>query len=551
MEWPQSATVDASPASKFLAIWQSQAKPPDVFAYLKALPQLPISDQFDIVRVDQKCRWEAGLAIPVERYFKQLSFLEEDVEKKFALVYAELRYLRRCWLRDNIEPEAPAAPAPKPAEPEEEWAVDAMDTASSMETPSDPKTHFRLFFQSFLPQCQPFANLPAVVVDLLASYMRRVTCGVGFVLLEQGDPGEHLLILLEGSVEIFTTDAQGQRRILGQAHAPTILGEMALLTREPRSATVVATSPIEAGILPVSEFRRLRREYPVLAEVLTSLLAERLAQNPSQQTIGNYRVLRRLGAGGLGTVYHGARLDGTPMALKIVNHRLVHTPKAADRILKCADVAKQLTHPQIARLYEVFPAFETIVLASEFCDGATVEQLLDRHGALPESQVCRILGYVANALAYAHRYGVAHRNLKPSNVMVSRTGNVVVTDFALAIPPAEAQSAEQALAANYLAPEQHAVGDGDEKSDLYAFGCLAYEMLTARPPFPQPDSWTLYSAKLNFRLPTPDEIGASSEIYQLMTQTLQSRPEGRILNLDEIATWAGPVDTRFFADTLG
>lgn len=564
MEWPQSESTTTTHVNEFINLWR-QGGVPDVFQFLASHPTLPAEEQLEIVRIDQHRRWESGNAIPVERYFAQLPFLHNDLQTRFELVYEELQLFRRRWLSNTLElpfrmPEpddgrtTALAPEPSPLDSDDQMTTVLCPNLSD----SDTKTHSRAYFRDILPQCGPFASLPAMVLDLIASYMKRVTFPPGSVLLQQGDPGEHLLLLAEGTVEILLNNEQGRSQVIDRDAAPTILGEMALLTKERRRATVVATSTVTAGILPAKEFTRLRADHPILGTVLTSLLADRIGNKKRDalggRPLGGYHVHERVGFGGMGIVYRATHVETNEVvALKMLSHRQVHDREAVVRFQQEAEILRQLNHPNIARVHSWFPAFETYFLAMDFCDGVTLSRLIRTHGRLPIDQIRRVVGGVSAALRTAHQESIVHRDLKPQNIMISQDGTVLLMDFGLATKSDPDDPVEHDLimgTPRYMAPEQHHTANVDERCDLFALGCIIYEMLRGEPLFPQTDRYALFTAKVEFELPSIHDLGAPEGLYQVLEKTLRRDPRHRDLDLAELVGWVGRVDPDLVMEAL-
>src|SRR6185503_12728723 len=161
--------------------------------------------------------------------------------------------------------------------------------------------------------------------------------------------------------------------------------------------------------------------------------------------------------------------------------------------LREIEIAASLRHPNIVPLYDSGDADGVLYFVMPYEEGPSLRTRLDRDGALPVAHCVSVLRDVARALAYAHERGVVHRDIKPDNVMMSG-GAAVVTDFGIAKAVSAAQASGTAAdltltgsgigTVAYMAPEQ-AVGDpaSDHRADIYSLGCLAYEVLTGRPPF--------------------------------------------------------------------
>jgi alpha-beta hydrolase superfamily lysophospholipase len=229
--------------------------------------------------------------------------------------------------------------------------------------------------------------------------------------------------------------------------------------------------------------------------------------------LGPFEVVAPLGAGGMGEVYRArdARL-GRDVAIKVLPQHLTASDGARARFEREARLVSGLNHPNIGALYDIGREGSTDYLVMELVEG---ESLADRilRGPVPTADVLRIGAQIAEALDAAHRAGVVHRDLKPANVMLSRSGAKLM-DFGLArggtpmrlgssgSALTQAQTVAQALTTEgslvgtfqYMAPEQLEGRDADARCDLWALGCLLYEMATGRRAFDAPSQASLISA---------------------------------------------------------
>jgi len=203
-----------------------------------------------------------------------------------------------------------------------------------------------------------------------------------------------------------------------------------------------------------------------------------------------YRIERELGAGGMATVYlaHDLKHD-REVAIKVLREDL-GASLGKERFLREIQIAARLQHPHVLPLYDSGESAGFLYYVMPYVDGLSLREKLAKEGELPIADAVHILRDVADALSEAHRSGVVHRDLKPENVML-RGRHALVTDFGVAKAVSEATGRQTLTTAGvalgtpaYMAPEQ-ATADPhvDHRADVYAFGVLAYELLTGRPPF--------------------------------------------------------------------
>jgi serine/threonine-protein kinase len=204
------------------------------------------------------------------------------------------------------------------------------------------------------------------------------------------------------------------------------------------------------------------------------------------RTIGKYRVVAKLGRGGMGTVYRA--VDETldrEVAIKILN------PEFADsdvmkRFRAEASMLAKLNHPAIATIYELHRSDEDLLMVMEFVPGESLDQFVQRNGPVEPERAAYLLAQVLDAIGHAHAAGIIHRDLKPSNVMVTERGAVKIMDFGIArVRGAEHMTTDGYMMGTpaYMSPEQVLCQDVDGRSDLYSVGVMFYRLLTGKLPF--------------------------------------------------------------------
>ncbi|MGA2742123.1 MAG: serine/threonine-protein kinase [Bryobacteraceae bacterium] len=198
-----------------------------------------------------------------------------------------------------------------------------------------------------------------------------------------------------------------------------------------------------------------------------------------------YRVIGPLGKGGMGEVYRATDIRlGQTVALKFLPEEAAHDPGRLARFHNEVRIARQVTHPNVCRVYDIGEVDGLPFLSMEFVDGEDLASLLRRIGRLPPDKATEIARKLCAGLAAAHAQGVLHRDLKPANIMIDGRGQVVITDFGLAGLAAEMQNADiRSGTPAYMAPEQLSGKEVSVQSDLYGLGLVLYEVFTGRKAF--------------------------------------------------------------------
>ncbi len=202
---------------------------------------------------------------------------------------------------------------------------------------------------------------------------------------------------------------------------------------------------------------------------------------------GRYRIIRKLGAGGMANVYlaHDQEL-GRRVAIKILDDRHASDEQFIERFRREAQNAAGLSHPNIVSVYDRGEAEGTYYIAMEYVEGRTLKELIVARGPSPLGIAIDYTRQILSALRFAHRNGIVHRDIKPHNVIVDGDGRVKVMDFGIARAGAASQMTEAGSiigTAQYLSPEQARGAPVDQTSDLYSTGIVLYELLTGTVPF--------------------------------------------------------------------
>ena len=258
-----------------------------------------------------------------------------------------------------------------------------------------------------------------------------------------------------------------------------------------------------------------------------------------------YRLIRELGAGGMATVYLAEDLrHHRQVAVKVLREDLGATI-GPERFQREIEIAARLHHPHILPLYDSGEAGGFLFYVMPYVEGESLRGRLNREGELPVADAVRILREVADALAKAHAQGVVHRDIKPDNVMLADR-HALVADFGVAKAVSEASGASGITTVGvalgtpaYMAPEQAAADPGtDHRADIYAFGVLAYEMLSGEPPFTGKTAQQVLAAHMT-EAPAPVTRRRQSvpePLAELVMRCLEKKPADRWQTADQIVS---------------
>src|ERR687895_615106 len=256
---------------------------------------------------------------------------------------------------------------------------------------------------------------------------------------------------------------------------------------------------------------------------------------------GRYRVMRRLGGGGMASVYYGEHVPpGRPVAVKLLHPYLAREAEMRERFRREAEAAAQRVHPHVRPILDFGLTESAVYLVMPYLKGGSLADRVYVHRTVEPPGVAAAAAQVATGLDYAHRRGIVHRDVKPDNILYDEDGNAVITDFGIATARFHGRLTATGRAMgtpHYMSPEQAMGKLIDGRSDIYALGVVMYEALAGIPPFDGADAFAVgYKhvheapvplVEVDSRIPAP--------IAQVVMRCLVKNPSDRYATGAELA----------------
>jgi eukaryotic-like serine/threonine-protein kinase len=255
-------------------------------------------------------------------------------------------------------------------------------------------------------------------------------------------------------------------------------------------------------------------------------------------TIGDYEIIALLGRGGMGRVFKVRNLISDRVeAMKSLLSYADSEPELADRFLREIKVLAKLEHPNITSFRTAFRVNNELLMIMEHVEGSSLDRKLAEHRMQPGRAVhyaCQVL----SALGHAHRNGVLHRDVKPSNILIGPGDHVKLTDFGIAsltADPGLTMTGRTTGTLCYMSPEQMKAEQLDARSDIYSFGVTLYEMVTGQVPFKGESYYAVLKAHLESRPVPPIDLAPESpaELSNIIEKSLEKRPSERYQTAEE------------------
>src|SRR3954449_2963624 len=269
-----------------------------------------------------------------------------------------------------------------------------------------------------------------------------------------------------------------------------------------------------------------------------------MAEPTSGSVVAGCRLEEEIGRGGMGVVYRATdqSLERT-VALKLIAPELTTNPDFRERFKRESRLAASIEHPNVIPVYDAGETDGLLYLVMRYVEGTDLRALIRSEGPLEPPRAARIVAQVASALAAAHRRGLIHRDVKPANVLIESEGaneHAYLTDFGIARDVGGTALTRTGMLVgtmDYIAPERLGDRPGDGRSDIYALGCVLFEALTGRVPFPRDSDVVKMYAHMNEPVPSVREIrpDVPQALANAAAKAMAKNPDHRYDTADELA----------------
>jgi CRP-like cAMP-binding protein/tRNA A-37 threonylcarbamoyl transferase component Bud32 len=374
------------------------------------------------------------------------------------------------------------------------------------------------------------------------------TVKAGERLIIQGEVRDTAYIIQRGSC-LVVAEKEGELHPVGHRGRGDIVGVTSVLTGEPQNAHIEAETDMELWVLTKELFDDISREQPELVEFLTETVAGRFdSRRPiADRVIGKYHATDIIGRGGYSIVYKGVHTGlAMPVAIKMMRHNMALNSYFQNNFRNEAKIIANLNHDNIIKVYDIEERYRTIFIIEQYIEGESLKKLLVRLKNIPPSLAIDYLIQTCQGLDYAHKRGIVHRDINPSNILVQPNDRVKIADFGVACSVGT-EDLEFAGTIHYMAPEQIKGEPVDPRTDIYGLGITAYEMVTGNKPFENADIAVVMDMHLNQNVPDPGEIvlNLPEKLRKFITRAARRDPNMRFQSSAEALEFLNQLGEEF------
>jgi putative methionine-R-sulfoxide reductase with GAF domain len=524
-------------ADRFVMLWEADAPPPDVFAFLKAQADVPPRECADILLIDQHHRWQTGDALPVEVYLREFPAVADDFELKLDLVFSELRNTAQaCGKAPDLHPFIDRFPDLGDELVRQFEVAEWLDSwsGSTLDDPDAGPTDGREEAIVSLAVRMDFLSQEAL--DAIRQGLGTPEAGV----LIEALLGRGILTARQHQLLTDLTDELANRRGSPPERAAPALGGRS----DPGGSTLTDTK-FSGPPAWQEAFRGAPDPHPPAPRALVeewsgegggraaSRSGEHATQGPAPSP-ANLEILEKLGEGAMGVVHRARQATlNRVVALKRLHATARADHKQLARFRTEVQAVARLSHPNFVQIYEIGEWDGLPYFIMEHVNGGSLARKLSS-GPLPIRQAAQMVEILARAMSVAHEHGIVHRDLKPANILLTLDGQPKITDFGLAKitsaqDPGHSRSGAIVGTPSYMAPEQAEGSGASASSDIYSLGATLYEMLTGRPPFRAATVYGTLVQVMNQEPVPPGRLRPKlpRDLETICLKCLEKEPQGR------------------------
>lgn len=405
----------------------------------------------------------------------------------------------------------------------------------------------------FLMHTKLLDAIPQEAKCYLLNCMTPKYLKAGERLISQGDEGDSFYVIQDGSC-VIKVEKEGKLYPVAHVKTGNIVGEMAIVTGERRTAHVDAQTDMKLWGVSRAQFDEICKVCPDLRDFLTEIVANRFSssRHTADRTIGKYIINEIIGRGGFSIVYKGIHpILNMPVAIKMLKHDMAMNPDFSEQFMSEAKTIARLNHENIVNVYDIEELYRTIFIIMEYLEGMPLDYILEKMPRPPLRKMLDILLQVCTGIAYAHEQGVVHRDIKPANIWIQPDGRVKIVDFGLACPPGTEVGLFEGTIF-YMSPEQIDGDFVDERTDIYSLGIMAYKMITGQRPFLDDNFANVMKWHLHEDVPDPRTLipDLPDELYNFLMRATRKDPAERYKNMWEILNDLRPLAEKMGVKTL-